>query len=302
MGTKSQETIEVQMRKHLTDSAFNFLERAVDEFEDDPKYSVIHFCSAVEQFLKARLMMEHWTLIVEGDKYNWNLFRNGDFKSIDLKSCLERLANITNTKLSKSTVGAFLELSQHRNKVIHFYHEDLLQQKTALAQESTRCWSQLHQLLKQQWEQQFDEYSFRIDSIERKMKVYDPYLEEVFRRLTPLILKLTKSAVDFQKCQACGRKSFQCEWSEDSEVEHECLVCGLQAGNDTIGHCAGCDSLDSIVQVGTVFYCIECHQFYSAMESCDHCGASSTSLPQDSDGGGDVSAWMGCVVCDGHNG
>ncbi len=302
MGTQSQEIIEVQMRKHLTESAFEFLERAVDEFEDDPKYSIIHFCSAVEQFLKARLMMEHWTLIVEGDKYNWNLFRNGDFKSIDLKSCLERLAKITNTKLSKSTVGAFIELSQHRNKVIHFYHEDLLQQKTALAQESTRCWFQLHQLLKQQWEQQFDEYSFRIDSIERKMKVYDPYLEEVFKRLTPLILKLTKSAVDFQKCQACGCKSFQCEWSEESEVEHECLVCGLQAGNDTIGHCAGCDSVDSVVQVGTVFYCIECHQFYSTMESCDHCGASSTSLPQDSDGGGDVSAWLGCVVCDGHNG
>jgi len=52
-------------RNELTESAFDFLEKSVDELEKHPKYSVIHFATAVELLLKARLMREHWTLVVE---------------------------------------------------------------------------------------------------------------------------------------------------------------------------------------------------------------------------------------------
>ena len=43
----------------LTRNAFDFLERGIAEFDASPKYSVIHFCAAVEMLLKARLMKEH---------------------------------------------------------------------------------------------------------------------------------------------------------------------------------------------------------------------------------------------------
>ena len=42
----------------LTRNAFDFLERGIAEFDKTPKYSVIHFCAAVEMLLKARLMKE----------------------------------------------------------------------------------------------------------------------------------------------------------------------------------------------------------------------------------------------------
>ena len=43
----------------LARNAFDFLERGIGEFDKTPKYSVIHFCAAVEMLLKARLMKEH---------------------------------------------------------------------------------------------------------------------------------------------------------------------------------------------------------------------------------------------------
>lgn len=49
----------------IAESAMDFLKRAVDEIEKHPKYSVIHFATAVELILKARLMHEHWALVVE---------------------------------------------------------------------------------------------------------------------------------------------------------------------------------------------------------------------------------------------
>ena len=56
MGEKHSQQrveIEIQMRKHLAESAFEFLQRAIFEFQaDDLKFSVIHFCSAAEQFLE----------------------------------------------------------------------------------------------------------------------------------------------------------------------------------------------------------------------------------------------------------
>jgi hypothetical protein len=48
----------------LANNAFDFLNRAIADFEKYPKYSVIHFCAAVEMLLKAKLMREHWSLVV----------------------------------------------------------------------------------------------------------------------------------------------------------------------------------------------------------------------------------------------
>ena len=50
--------------ERLVENALDFLVCAIEEFQVAPKYSVIHFSAAVELFLKARLMAEHWSLVV----------------------------------------------------------------------------------------------------------------------------------------------------------------------------------------------------------------------------------------------
>lgn len=40
-------------------SAFDFLERAIEQVEKDRKHSIVNFATAIELFLKARLFKEH---------------------------------------------------------------------------------------------------------------------------------------------------------------------------------------------------------------------------------------------------
>ncbi len=68
-----------KLMERLVENALDFLERAIDEFQESPKYSIIHFSAAVEQFLKARLMAEHWSLVVtDREKADWVKFSSGN--------------------------------------------------------------------------------------------------------------------------------------------------------------------------------------------------------------------------------
>ncbi|WP_228250350.1 hypothetical protein [Acinetobacter nosocomialis] len=59
----------------LIENAFDFLEQSIIELENSPKFSVIHFHASIELFLKARLMAEHWSLVISSKKEaDWNSF------------------------------------------------------------------------------------------------------------------------------------------------------------------------------------------------------------------------------------
>ncbi|HDX8403318.1 TPA: hypothetical protein RQN00_003427 [Aeromonas dhakensis] len=69
-----------EMLGRLVDNAFDFLNKAVVELNDYPKFSVINFHAAVELFLKARLMKENWSLVVSNrQEPNWDKFISGNF-------------------------------------------------------------------------------------------------------------------------------------------------------------------------------------------------------------------------------
>jgi HEPN domain-containing protein len=81
-----------EMFDSLVRNAIDFLEHSAFELEEKPKYSVINFCTAVELFLKARLMLEHWNLIYEDPKIaNFTQFLQGNFKSVGMIDAIGRL-------------------------------------------------------------------------------------------------------------------------------------------------------------------------------------------------------------------
>jgi hypothetical protein len=277
-------------------------------------------------------MMEHWTLVVaqnkkQETKFNWNQFTQGNFHSVGLDECFDRLIGVTNTKLSTKNKQCLSDLSQHRNKVIHFYHEGLGSGKISLASEQTRGWFVLKKLLSDSWKSEFKEYESRISSIEEKMRVYRPYLEQVFKENEPRIVGLIESGVAFRDCPSCGFESFQETALLNGYIHQEqCLVCGhksftshTESGDhliddpsevlsrlsydenqvEVIGHCRDCDEINSVISIGGRYLCLICLVIYDTMHTCDTCGKLNTGLPQDADGGGDVSAWLGCVECDG---
>jgi len=96
------------MFNSLVENGLDFLFKAISEINDQPKYSVIHFYAAVELFVKARLMDEHWSLVVtkrqDPDK---SKFFSGDFQSVSLDEAANRLKKIVGSGLSQAELDAF---------------------------------------------------------------------------------------------------------------------------------------------------------------------------------------------------
>ena len=74
-----------EMFDALVKNAIDFLDSSLDDLNKRPKNSIVDFYSSVELFLKARLMHEHWTLILSRPELaNLDSFQVGDFHSVFL--------------------------------------------------------------------------------------------------------------------------------------------------------------------------------------------------------------------------
>jgi len=77
----------------LVESALDFLNTGLEEVNKRPKLSVIHFFNGIELLLKARLLHEHWSLVVvkPGD-VSKKSFTSGEFESVNTRQCLVALS------------------------------------------------------------------------------------------------------------------------------------------------------------------------------------------------------------------
>ena len=104
----------------LVRSALDFAEKAARQIKTAPKYAVIHLATAIELFLKARLVKEHWALAVSRpEKASIASFRSGAFHSVGLDEAVERLRNIVGEAISRDEETCFRQLRDHRNKLVH---------------------------------------------------------------------------------------------------------------------------------------------------------------------------------------
>ena len=118
----------------VVENAFDFFRKSIEEFDKEPKYSVIHFHAAIELIMKARLLWEHWTLIVtRPDTANLKSFRSGDFQSVSIKDAKIRLESVVQDGLNQKEFECFFAFD-HRNRMVHFYHPGTLGNRTDLAQ------------------------------------------------------------------------------------------------------------------------------------------------------------------------
>jgi hypothetical protein len=107
-------------------NAIDFTNRSVKELKRSPKYSMIHFAAAVELFLKARLLREHWSLVVSRPELaSLQDFRSGKFHSVSVEEAIRRLRNVANETISDRAEKAFRAVADHRNRLIHFFHPTL---------------------------------------------------------------------------------------------------------------------------------------------------------------------------------
>lgn len=236
------------MFKNLVDNGFDFLFKAISELDKQPKYSVIHFYTAVELLVKSRLMHEHWSLVVtKRQEPDWDKFISGDFQSVSLDEAAIRLDKIVRSGLSGAELSAFREVAKHRNKMVHFFHEmhsteenDRLKQ--SIIKQQLKAWYFLQQLLSVQWSDVFSAWSDKISEIDSSLKKLHEFLQVVFDSLRPKIEDMKNEGIIFEQCPSCGFNSQQHEDDLKQIYEASCMVCGLSEKCLKI-ECPDCQSI-----------------------------------------------------------
>ena len=212
----------------VVENAFDFFNKSLAEFDKEPKYSVIHFHAAVELIMKARLLWEHWALIVtRPETANLKNFRTGDFQSVGIKDAKLRLESIVQDGLTQSEYECFLRLSDHRNRVVHFYHPGSIGNRTAsekIVAEQCLAWYHLSRIF-ERWSNQFQSYEKKIRKIDKAMHKHRKYLTAKFGVLEKEIKDLRNHGITFSACPSCGFKSFREDAADVPILNYECLVC-----------------------------------------------------------------------------
>lgn len=217
---------------NLAESAFDFLERSVDELKKSPKYSVIHFATAVELLLKARLMNEHWTLVVErASDVSLDDFLSGQCKTVTQADAIKRLNGACGENIPKDAVAQFAKLAAHRNQMIHFFHEagtttggqTMIE---GIVKEQCLSWYYLERLLSE-WADQFEDFDAKITTVRWRMKQNRAFLSVAFDRLKLKIEADKKAGTAFQICSGCGYESAAVIDLSDILFEKHCRVCSL---------------------------------------------------------------------------
>jgi hypothetical protein len=219
----------------LVQNAFDFFAKAITEVETYPKYAVIDFYTCIELVLKARLMHEHWTLILtKMDEIKANEFIDGDFHSVSLRLIAARLKNIVNSPLSKDEEDCFDEIRKHRNKLVHFFHPDYKDKTSETIQNITaellRGWYYLEQLLTKKWNKEFERFGSEIHQISSKMHSLRGFLKAKYDVLQPdITLQIAKGEI-FYDCKSCGYLSANETYWTDGSIIIKCLICMFSEG------------------------------------------------------------------------
>lgn len=243
----------------LVESAFDFFERAVDEHDDAPKYAILHLAASVELFMKARLMAEHWTLIISPKKPpTFNQLKTGDFVSVTLAEAIERLRGVLPSEevVTKDAAAEFSDLATERNKIAHFFHSGLEgeEKPKSIIQRQCRVWLHLHRLLSHVWERTFAQFQHRLNKLDGKMREERKFLNTVFEDAEPSLKKHRSAGLPVVKCPAC---EFEALALHDLEryTTGECLVCRYRNTLMRV-ECPECEN-DVLIEHG-YDHCPEC--------------------------------------------
>lgn len=285
--------------RNLSESAFDFLERSVDEIKEHPKYSVIHFATAVELLLKARLMREHWTLVVDrASDVSLGDFLSGQCKTVTQADAIKRLNGACGESIPKDAIAQFGKIAAHRNRMIHFFHEaGAGQADQALIEKIVReqclSWFYLERLLSE-WGDQFEEFETSILGLRWKMRRNRDYLRVAFDRLLPKINADKKTGTTFKICSGCGYEASAVTDASDIFFEKNCRVCGLGEAYLELSCPGECGKTLHIEADSGSHTCEECGHVVTADELGDALNTE-YSDPTDFD------TPMNCVMCSGYH-
>lgn len=285
----------------LTNNAIDFLERSVGELDASPKYSVIHFCAGLEMLLKARLMREHWSLVVaKPELAKLSNFKSGDFISVTMSDARVRLKNVADIEISDDAFKSFDVISKHRNKIIHFYHEGVENEnkiKADIAREQCVAWHHIYSLINT-WSDVFSKFSSQFDRLDIKMRDNRKYLQVIFDNMSSKINEDLDAGVMVVTCVSCGFKSAYCGALDDAIFELDCSVCRYE-GVLVNMPCPHCEK-DVLVESGGYDPCASCGQPITTNDQIEYLVDHEAAHQAAKDCGDFNSEQANCGLCEGY--
>lgn len=244
-----------QMFKSLVKNAIDFLQHSIIEIDKNPKYSIIHFFAAIELFLKARLMLEHWALIYLNPKEaNLQDFNNGKFYSVGMDEAINRLKNIAGIHFSDEEYKSYNEIKIHRNKLVHFYlpnYEENVNSEVIqnVVSEECKAWLSLHRLLTRRCKKEFKDFLEEINKLNLSMHHQRAYLKVKYDNIKNDIQKGKSRGIEFRECESCGFEAAKVDLSNEPLIEIQCLVC--KARNKFLNvKCPNCNNNICVYEFG----------------------------------------------------
>lgn len=297
------------LEETLLDNALAFLGRGIggvtqaDEHENSHQvlsFAVVDVAVALEVMLKARLVREHWTLILSNpDKESQQRLLSGEAKTVSPEEAIKRLADLVDLDLKatgpcKSFMGEITHVFKYRNRAAHFCLSQT--PAPAIKAQLVNALAFAVAFLGEEWPQ----HSEDVAALTRRVSTLEDFVSS---RMASLREELTHASV-VVRCPACLQEALaveeagiHCHYCLSDESEggsrladgyvEECL--GVSAyetvkdgGEWPVAECPECGS-DALVHhpevaggdTSPAWLCFSCGVTYSewALEQCGDCGS-----------------------------
>jgi hypothetical protein len=267
-----------QIFDSLTRSAFDFLDHALAEFDAYPKYALIDLAAAIELVFKARLVLiDSIWVAEEPTEATLERFKQGKVRTVGLDLAKNRIKRLTGEEIDAVTFKVFKSISSHRNRVVHFYHDDLNseQQREMIAGEIYVAWYYLHRLLTGQWQKHFLACSKPISEFGARLQSLTRFFDAVFE----CVVKTHPKKDTYTECPVCHYKSLDFA-TGDRYRAAICHVCGyiepshkaIQHGEENfVASCAACSGYQTVQATDFGFKCSECGESFADYITCEYC-------------------------------
>lgn len=287
----------------LITNGLDFLNKAREELQArQAKFSVVSFWTAVEILMKVPLVHEHWTLACSGKKMERKKYLAGDFQSVTYDEACARLGDVLEKPLSKKTADLFNKVKNHRNRVVHFYHNELSEgdQRQVLTEQAD-AWFALNRLMREDWSSLFGwQLRAKLATDETRMlRSSEFYAGAKFRHesVQTLVAAELKANRSVTRCVICCQDSvIQVQPVQPLPYmrfyEEKCFVCHRNEPHVEI-FCPNCQQLNVMHADGEGFCCSRCECELERYDAINPVTVTKDNMYRP------VPA--GCTDCDGHN-
>jgi hypothetical protein len=242
----------------LVRNGIEFLEKAISQLNSDPKHSVINFYTAVEIFLKAPLVREHWSLVVVDRDPNRQKYEAGDFISVTFEDACSRLSVSLGKTLGKPAKEAFDKVRRHRNRIVHFYHKGLSgKQHDEIKLEQAHAWYELNRFVTDTWKEAFEPFIDSFARMERSLVANNHYAQVKYESLKAKIEGMKKGGANITDCPYCKMNGYKVDEVIDQLFECRCMIC-FRGESQLKVTCPECGDEDQYVTAEEGFTCTEC--------------------------------------------